>query len=1100
MVPASTDRTAAEASPGVAGNGERLAPASAAQRALWVLCQVLSDDSVYNEANVIRMRGWLDVDALVEALNAIVRRHESLRTCFRVVDGEPMQRIAAQIRLSLNVVDLSAVPEEERESETRRRARDEIRVRFDLERGPLIRARLLRTARDEHWLVLTMHHLIRDGTSSMIFARELSLLYDAYRAGRAPALPPLPAQHADYASRQHEWLLGEEAQDQLAYWKRALAEPSTLELATDRRRPAAPSCRGGRVAFELDEALTGALKELRRQEGTTLFTTLLAALQVLLYRYSGQEDIAVGVPVAGRREPEFRDVIGYFVNVLVLRGDLSGEPTFREYLAQVRRRTQEAYAHQDVPFAKVVEALAARRDPSRNPLFQVSLVKGTEPGERPELRDLVVEDMAITGTETAKFDLDFSVAEEDEKVKVAIDYATDLFDHATIERLARHWRVLLQDIVANPERSVSRLRLLDDASRRTILVDWNATRASYPAEASIAALFAAQVRLTPSAVALIDGERVLDYSQLDRRGDALAQRLHAAGVSPGARVGVCIERSLEEIVALVGALKAGCAYVTLDPAHPPERIAALLADAEAAAVIAVEASLQALASAQAVSGRPVLIVDRAEPPVGNAGVDSPLETRGGDPACVMYTSGSTGTPKGVVIPQRAVSRLVLDTDYTQLGAADVVAHVSNPAFDAAIFEIWGALLNGARLVVVPRETVLAPDALDDAMSRYGVTTLFLTTALFHQVAHVAPRVFAGRKVLFGGETADPRWVAAALREGRPRRLVHVYGPTEATSFATWHEVHAVDANALTVPIGRPIANTEVYIVDTNGEPVPPGAPGEIWIGGPGLALGYLNSPELTAERFVPHPFSSDSAARLYRTGDRARYRADGTIEFLGRFDSQIKLRGHRIEPGEIEHALKQHPVVEDAVVLARQDQPGEKHLAAYVVPKRGHSAAARELRAFLADRLPECMVPAAFVTLPALPLTGTGKIDRKRLPVPGKESFAATDEQQVPPRDEVEGKLATIFCEILRLDCVGTQSDFFELGGDSLLAVHILARVKAVFGVSVAVSTFFAGATVAQLARAIESQERSRAAPPAAAEIRRQPRIWRSRAPASDER
>ena len=1033
------------ASPGVACNGERLAPASAAQRALWVLCQVLSDDSVYNEANVIRMRGSLDVDALVEALNEIVRRHESLRTCFRVVDGEPTQRIAAQIRLSLDVVDLGAVPEEERESEARRRARDEIRMRFDLERGPLTRARLLRTASDEHWLVLTMHHLVRDGTSSVILARELSVLYDAYRTGRAPALPALPAQYADYASRQREWLLGKEAQDQLAYWKQALAELPTLELGTDRPRPAVPSCRGGRVVFDLDETLTRALKELRRQEGTTLFTTLLAALQVLLYRYSGQQDIAVGVPVAGRRQPEFRDVIGYFVNVLVLRGDLSGGPTFREYLAQVRRRTQEAYAHQDVPFAKVVEALASRRDPSRNPLFQVSLVKGTEPGERPDLRDLIVEDMAITGTETVKFDLDFSVAEEHGKVRVAIDYATDLFDHATIERMAKHWQVLLQGIVADPQRRIGDLPLLPEAERAQLLVQWNATAAEYAEQRCIHELFEEQAQRTPRATAIVCEGRELTYAELDARANRLAHQLRTSGVGPEVRVAIAMERSAELVVALLGILKAGGAYVPMDPSYPAARLAFMLKDTRAPVLVTHERLREQL---PAYAGR-TLYVDRDWKSIGRQPADHPgCTAKAGNLAYVIYTSGSTGEPKGVMVEHRSVvNYLSWLRRAFPLAATDRVLQKTPVTFDASIEEIFFPLTSGATLIVAGPLAHRSVAELVGIMKAQAITVLQVVPSLLHAMLEQSALrdCDALRLILCGAEVLSHDLVRR-VREQSGAELVNLYGPTETTVSSTfWRCRPDGDPTPVSAPIGRPIANTRVIIADRAGQLLPAGVPGELCIGSAGVARGYWNRPERTAQCFVRDPFDSNPQARLYKTGDIARHRPDGVLEFLGRRDQQVKIRGYRIEPGEIEAVLKQHTAVREAVVLAREDRPGETRLVAYTVPAQAGSPPDSELRTFLLERLPDYMVPAAFVSLDALPLTPHGKIDRVSLAAI-KPELAAPAHERIAPRNAVEVQLMRIWEQVLDVSRIGMRDNFFALGGDSLGAVRVIDRIEQLFG------------------------------------------------------
>jgi amino acid adenylation domain-containing protein len=985
-----------------------------------------------------------------------------------VVDGEPVQEIVAERELALPLVDLGSLADSEREAEALRLAREEVRNRFDLARGPLIRARLLRLSGDEHWFVLTMHHIVRDGTSNVILAHELEVLYRAFRAGQPSPLPPLPGQYADYARAQHAWLRGAACKEQLAFWKHALAGLTTLGLPTDRPRPPQPTFRGGRVSFTLGEELVGGLRALAESEETTLFTLLIAALHVLLYRYSGQEDVAIGIPVAGRNRSEFAGTIGYFVNLVVLRGELHGEPPFRQYLTRVRRQTHEAYARQELPFARLVRETAPERDSSRNPLFQVTLVKGTEPRERPDLDGLEVMDLGIRGPDTAKFDLHFSVSEERGRIAGEIEYATDLFDASTVERMAKHWRALLDDIAAHPDRSISALRLIDDASRHRAIVEWNDSRRGYPGDTGVAALFVAQARSTPAAMAIVDGDIELNYAALERRARAVARRLSALGIAPGSRIGVCIERSAHEVVAILGALLAGCVYVPLDPAHPPERLAGLLSAADAAAVVAVRASLRALATAHSAGARAMIVVDDEAPPESDM-PDTIVERGGDDLAYIMYTSGSTGEPKGVAVPHRAIVRLVRGTDYVQLGGSDVVGHLSNPAFDASTFEVWGALLNGARLVVIARKDVLSPRDLAGTLDRQQVTTLFLTTALFNQIARDAPHAINGRVVLFGGEGVDPRAVAAALREGNPRRLLHVYGPTETTTFATWHEVRAVDAAAITVPIGRPIANTEVYVLDRHGEPVPPGVPGEIYIGGPGLALGYHGRPDLTAERFVAHPFDPTPGARLFRTGDRARYRDDGAIEFLDRLDRQVKIRGHRIEPGEVEAALVKLPQVAEAVVVVHGEASETKRLVAYVVPTKGAKLAAAEVRRELSRILPGYMLPSAIGILTAFPLTPNGKIDRLALPSP-EDLVAGTARWRMPPRDPLEHMLAGIWEGLLGSRKIGIRDNFFDLGGHSLLAAQMMDAVAQQCGATVPLTTLFSEPTIEQLARAIRGQ------------------------------
>jgi amino acid adenylation domain-containing protein len=1044
----------------------RRAPVSFSQRRLWLLDRLLSARAAYNVATPLRLLGPLDVDALRRAFNELIRRHEALRTHFVIEDGEPVQEIVSELALAFETEDISALSADAREHEARRRAVDDAQLEFDLARGPLLRLRLLRLARDEHWLLLTMHHIARDAWSASVLAREVSALYSAFRAGEASPLSDLAVQYADFAQWQRERLQGDAPARLSAYWREALADTPALELASDRPRPALPTHRGGSVSFAIDARVTTALKSLARGENATLFMTVLAAFQILLCRYSGQEDVVVGAPMAGRPRAEYESLVGIFVNLLPLRGDLSGDPTFRAYLHRTRERALAAYAHSDLPFEVLVEQIAPKRELSRNPLFDVALTyRNVAPAEW-NLSGLEVQRLRDVVPVNAIYDLTLGAGEAGGCLRGTFDYARDLFDAGTIERMARQWETLLADIAAGPDRPVSRLRLMEDGARARLLAGGNNLRADSAPRDSVAALFAEQARQTPDSIAIIDGERSLRYAELEQRATALARRLSDLGVRRGARVGTCLDRSIEEMVAFLAVLKLGCAYLPVDPRHPPERLAFVLRDADAAAVVTTRSAERALGRARAASARPVIVLDAAEAGQSEAQGAPDCVVGADDPAYALYTSGSTGAPKGVVVPHRAIIRLVRDTDYLQLGATDVVAHLSNAAFDAATFEIWGALLNGARIAVVPREAVLVPSELASVLDRHGVTALFLTTALFNLVARDAPQAFAGRTVLFGGEAVDPRSVAVALSAGKPARLLHVYGPTETTTFATWHEVHAVDADATTVPIGRPIANTEVYLLDGNREPVPPGVPGEIHIGGPGLALGYLGRTDLSAQRWVPHPFSRDQAARLYRTGDRARYDDAGAIEFLGRLDRQVKIRGHRVEPDEIEIALRALPQVRDAIIVVRADTAETRRLDAYVVLAPGSAAEPAELMRDLRRTLPGYMIPAAIVMLPAFPLTSSGKIDRQALPEP-EAIVARRAGAHVAPRDVLENLIAPIWEELLGVRDIGVHDSFFDLGGHSLLAAQMMDEVERASGVAIPLSTLFTGSTIADLARAL---------------------------------
>jgi len=1054
-------------SPGVrTGERARLAralregdlPLSFAQQRLWFLDQLAPDTSAYTIAARRRFHGPLDQTALANALTELVRRHESLRTTFPNQDGEPVQRISDPAPVTLDTVNLEHMPQGERASAALRVTWETIQRPFDLAHDPLFRSVLIRLGPEEHELIVIIHHIVADGWSLGILARELTTLYEAGRAGLVASLPELPIQYADYALWQRQWVAGELFEGQRRYWHKKLAgRPAPLELPTDHARSRRLTVAGAAHDFALPGPLAARLRLLSRNEQTTLFMTLLAAFKALLARYSDQEDVLVGTPVANRNHIELESVIGFFANTLILRTSLKGNPTFRELLARVREACLGAYAHPDMPFEKLVEELQPERILGQNPLFQVTFV---------------LQDAATSGdfefvTVASPFDLSFFVREgRDGTLSATIQYKRDLFKPDTIARLAGHYRTLLEGAVADPDQRLSALPLLTEAERHLLLKEWNSTQRPFPRSACISALFEAQVERTPEAVAATFEDQSLTYRQLNQRANQLAHHLRRHGVCPEAAVGICLKPSLDLIVGLLGILKAGGAYVPLDPTYPRERLAFMLEDARAMALVTHQGLIQLLPAVHI----PVISLD-ADPHVNESTATPAHETTGEHVAYLMYTSGSTGQPKAVAVPHRGITRLVLNTDYVTITPSDVMAHVSNASFDAATFEIWGALLNGARLAIIPREVVLSPAELSAELDRHRVTILLLTTALFNQTAREKPSAFRQlRTVLFGGETAEPRSVAEVLRHGAPERLLNLYGPTEATTIASWYRVTSVSEGTTSIPIGRPIGNTQIYLLDRHRNPVPIGVPGELYIGGPGVALGYLHRPELTADAFVPDPFSAEPEGRLYKTGDLASYLADGNIEFLGRKDDQVKIRGNRIEPAEIESVLRQHPQVRESVVVTREDAPGDKRLVAYLVAAKQPATAIGDLRVFLKERLPSYMIPAQFVTLEALPLTPNGKIDRRKLPAP-RDAQPERDAGYVPPESPLEEQLVQIWEEFLDVRPIGVRDDFFDLGGHSLLAVQVMSAIERTVGRRLPLSTLFAGATIQRLAEVLLAQE-----------------------------
>jgi amino acid adenylation domain-containing protein len=1052
---------------------------SFAQERLWLIERLLGRGNVYNTVpTATAIHGPLDVALLERSLNEVVRRHESLRTTFSTVDGQPAQLIAPAMPITLSVIDLRHLPQPE--AEAIRQVRDGARQPFDLAHGPLLCARLFRLDTEHYILLLIMHHLVTDGWSSPVLLQELTTIYKAFRVGLPSPLPPLPIQYADYALWQRQWLQGGVLESQLEYWRRQMADvPATIDLPIDHPRPPVQSFAGASHQFELSHELTASLKAIGQREGATLFMTILAALTVLLFRYSGQPDIVIGSPIANRTLPETRDLIGCFINTVALRLRLFGNPTFRELLARVREVTQAAYAHQDLPFERLVEELQPQRDLSRHPLFQVMFT--LQVAAAPARADEVIQLSPVeVDNGVAKFDLTVDLSETAQGLRGIFLYDASLFDAPTRERMLGHFQTLLAGVAAQPDQRLADLPLLPAAERRQLLSTWNATARPCPA-CGIHQLVEAQVARTPQATAVAAPDGDLSYAELNARANQLAGELRARGAGPDSLVGLCVTRSRDLIIGILGILKAGAAYLPLDPTYPPDRLALMLEDAQVTLLV-TQRGLSAQLPPQ--RAHQLYLDDLPVPPPDPRPAPAAPGFTPAHLAYVIYTSGSSGRPKGVMIPHIAVTNMMAATlEYVRVTPDDVVLQFATFCFDVSVLEIFAALCSGARLLIPPRDTLLSPRALTELLQRERVSFCDIPPAVLELLP--ADAFPALRTQFIGCESFSGELVTRWIQPGR--RLINGYGPTEATVMMTLMECTGTYAQM--PPIGYPMANQQVYVLDSQRQPTPIGVPGELYIGGLGLARGYLNRPELTAERFVPNPFAmtnderrrtndedSDlscvlgpaSCGRLYRTGDLVRYRTDGALEFLGRVDQQVKLRGYRIELGEIEAALSQHPAVQQAITVIQSKTPA-RSLVAYLLAQNGATIDTQELRSWLGQRLPAYMLPALFVQLERFPLMPNGKVDRAALPEPN-DVAADRDATFAAPRTALEQMLAGgVFAQVLGVDKVGIHDNFFELGGNSLQAAQVQSSLMDNLQIDVPLTTIFQSPTIAQLSEHIDA-------------------------------
>jgi amino acid adenylation domain-containing protein len=1041
-------------------------PLSFAQQRLWFLDQLdHAASAAYHLPSALRLEGKLDRDALLTALNRIVARHESLRTMFVQVAGQPTQCIAPpECGFDLVDHDLSGLDDNEQSTTVSRIARQEARAAFDLSAGPMIRGRLLRLGVEQHILLVTQHHIVTDGWSIGTLVREFATLYTAFTRQQPDPLPPLPIQYADYAAWQRERMQGDTLQQQADFWRQHLAgAPALLEMPTDRPRPAAQSHTGNTVPVALSAELTAGLRALGQRHSATLFMTLLAGWSALLARMSGQNDVVVGTPFANRQRSEVEPLIGFFVNTLALRVQLDNDPSVAALIEQVKSTTLAAHAHQDLPFEQVVELVNPERSLGHSPIFQAMLTLLNMPDSEPmSLPGLTLSGIATAHT-TAHYDLSLSLAEADGELVGRLEYASDLFDHSTVERLAQHFRVLLAGMVADEQKSVSALPLLSAEQRQQLLVDFNDTKVEYPSNLLIHQLFEVRASAQPDAIALVFEERRLSYGELNRRANIVAHALLALGIRPDDRVALCVERGPEMVAGLLGVLKAGAAYVPLDPAYPAERLAYMLTDSAPKAVLTQTALLDALGQPGS-AAMPVLLLDALSVFDDTNPDPRALGLTPDNLAYVIYTSGSTGLPKGVMVEHASVLNFLQSMSVTPgVSDADTLLAVTTLSFDIAGLELYLPLMAGGRIVLLDRSAASDPARLQAAIDEHGITIIQATPATWTLLLSNGWSGNSRLRALCGGEALTVE-LSQRLAE-RVGEVWNLYGPTETTIWSTCRQVIARCSSAPIEPIGRPIANTRIYLLDRLLQPVPLGVIGQLYIGGAGLARAYQNRPELTDECFIGDPFDTEAGGRLYRTGDLARYLPDGNIEFLGRNDSQVKIRGLRIELGEIEAKLVDIPGVRQAAVVARDrtsEQPGDKHLVAYLLLQEGVSLQVKELRAKLSATLPHYMVPNAFVTLDIFPRTPNGKLDRLALPVPDYSAIAG--QAHAEPKGPVETAIATIWRDLLNLSQVGRHDQFFELGGHSLLAMQLVLRLQEAFHVHVPVRALFDNPQLAALA------------------------------------
>ncbi len=1036
-------------------------PVSSVQQRLWFLDRMGPRSPVYNIGVGIRFKGLLNVSILHQTLDLLVVRHESLRLRIAESEGTPVVELLEAVNADFEVIDLGHLTAAVREAEMRREHANCLRGAFDLATGPLSRFRLLRLQSDDHVLCFSMHHAVSDGWSIGIAVKEICRIYEALAAGRPPELQPLLVQYADYAGWERDQLQTDRMTGHLAFWKRQLAgAPTVLELPRDRPRPAVQSLRGRRIKAKFEAQLLHLLKELSRREGVTLFMTLLAAWQLLLHRYSRQEDIIVGSPVANRDQAALQNVIGCLVNNVALRGNFAGNPHFTEYLAQLKRTTLDAFEHSELPFDAVVDALSPQRSASHAPLFQVMFTLNSF-STMSHSTDVVAPaglsaEPIESDTETSRYDLSIELAEAEGELHARYEYATDLFDEITIARLHAHFEALLAAVVMDSSRRILDLPLLSPEEQRLLLVDWNDTGLEHDRGRGVHKLFECTAQRKPDAVAVADEFRTITYGQLERRANQLAHLLLACGVVPGARIGICLDRTIDMPLALIAVLKCGAAYVPLDPAHPSERTSFTLADAQVACVITLTQFKSQLGHSQA----PLILLDELEAQLASQRVAVPnVSCRPDDLAYVIYTSGSTGLPKGVEVEHRNVVNF-LEAMRREPGLCeeDALLAVTTLSFDIAGLEMWLPLTVGARIVVASRSDVLDGRRLATLMQGQAVTLMQATPATWRLLIDSGWTGHPGLKALCGGE-----WLPADLAVlllARVDELWNVYGPTETT---IWSTLFRVQTPQNPLPVGRPIANTRIYVLEPSGTLAPIGIAGELCIAGEGVARGYRNLPDLTAEKFAYITLANGNTERVYRTGDIARWRADGQLEFLGRDDTQVKVRGYRIELGEIEAVLSRDPGVAQCVVIVREDVPGDQRVVCYVVPAAGHRFDAETTRTPLRARLPEYMIPNLFVPLDRLPLTPNGKIDRKMLPQPqdAADSFdMAADDRPTVLMTMPQQRVATVWREVLQRQHVGLYDNFFDLGGHSLLLVRLQSALKREFGRDLPLVELFQRTTV----------------------------------------